>query len=145
MSQIIFYSKGKREYLQKLYSDHILGLNSTIDNKDQALLIAVLGMNNPQKLTSRDPGGWFRLESIKAAHDKALLSCPLLGSANTDQEVDEYADLEKCMDYIEECAETGFAVLKEKIESADGDNTILERRMLKELDLLYTKNVENDI
>ncbi len=145
MAQIIFYSKGKREYLQQLYSDHILGLSSTIDNKDQALFIAALGIDNPKKLSSRDQSGWFRLESIKAAHDKALMSCPLLGIAKDDNEIDEYSNLEKCMEYIEKCAENGFDVLKKKIEEADGDNAMLERRMLKDLDLLYTSTVENDI
>ena len=31
------------------------------------------------------------------------------------------------------------------IEAADGDNIMLERRMLKDLDLLFTSTVENDI
>ncbi|MGI6721775.1 MAG: hypothetical protein ACOX4I_04330 [Anaerovoracaceae bacterium] len=145
MAVIISYSKGKREYLEKLYKDKILGLNSTIDNKDQALFFAALGIDNPTKLPSRDSSGWFRLESIKTSADKALMSCPLLGTASNDKEVDEYTDLDACMDYIEKCAENGFSVLEEKIEKADGDNDLIERRMLKNLDFLYTNNVENDI
>ena len=50
-----------------------------------------------------------------------------------------------CIDKCEECAETGFGILKELYEKADGDAEVFERRMIKTLDLLYTENVENNI
>ena len=49
------------------------------------------------------------------------------------------------MEYVEKCAESGFRILEKKLEDCGDDNDLLERRMLKELDLLYTSSVENDI
>ena len=69
----------------------------------------------------------------------------LLGIATTDEEINQYADLDKSIELCEQCAETGFDILKQQYEKADGDAELFERRMLKALDLLYTQNVENDI
>ena len=54
-------------------------------------------------------------------------------------------ELEEYMNYVEKCAESGFKVIEKKIEESNGDNELIERKMLKELDLLYMVNVENDI
>lgn len=45
----------------------------------------------------------------------------------------------------EQCAESGFKDLRKRIIDAGKDREILERRMMKELDLLYTTNVDADI
>lgn len=148
---IVNYSKGRREYLAHLYEyanrHGAFGLSSTIDNKEQALFLAALGMDNPVELSSKkDEGGWFRTESVtKYAKDVAMMSSFLLGTATSDSDVDRYTDLDEYMNYVEKCAEGGFGVIEKKLEDANGDNELLERKMLKELDLLYTVNVENDI
>ncbi len=59
--------------------------------------------------------------------------------------VDAFADIEKALDLCEQCAESGFKDLRKRIIDAGKDREILERRMMKELDLLYTTNVEADI
>ena len=77
--------------------------------------------------------------------DKDLLAAVLLGTANDDSDVDAFADIEKALDLCEQCAESGFKDLRKRIIDAGKDREILERRMMKELDLLYTTNVEADI
>lgn len=57
----------------------------------------------------------------------------------------DFADIEKALDLCEQCAESGFKDLRKRIIDAGKDREILERRMMKELDLLYTTNVEADI
>lgn len=144
---IVNYNKGRREFLDSLHNDGILGLTSTIDNKEQALFLAALGCNSPVPLSSKkDEGGWFRTESVvKYSKDVAMMSCILLGTAQTDEDYDKFSQLEAYMDHVEQCAENGFQILEKKLKEANGDNNLLERRMLKELDLLYTTVVENDI
>lgn len=142
---IINYKKGRREFLDKLYEDGIFGLSRSMDNKDQAIFFASLGADDPVPFQSPDPGGWFRTESVRTAADKAMMSIALLGTFNSDEDIDKFSDYDTYMDYFEQCAEKGFQIIEEKASDAGYDNTLLERRVLKELDLLYIKIVENDI
>ncbi len=104
-----------------------------------------IGVAEPEKFQSADPGGWFRAESIRSANDKAMMSCLMLGIAETDDDIDKFSDFDTYMEYVEQCAEKGFQILKEEVESANWDNGLLEGRMLKKLDLLYKGLVENNI
>ena len=69
----------------------------------------------------------------------------LLGTATNDEEINQYADLDKSIELCEQCAETGFEYLKQQYDKAEGDGDLFERRMLKALDLLYTQVVEDTI
>ena len=40
---IVDYGKGRREFLLSLYEKKILGLESTIENKEIAIFVAALG------------------------------------------------------------------------------------------------------
>lgn len=144
---LVDYNKGRREYLDFLHEKGIFGLSRSIDNKEQALFLAALGCETPVPLSNKkDEGGWFRTESVtKYSKDVAMMSCLLLGTAKTDEEYDKFSQLEEYMNYIEQCAESGFKVIEQKLEECGEDPNLLERRMLKELDLLYTTVVENDI
>ena len=88
--------------------------------------------------------GEYRKSYIKST-DKALWAAVLLGTAKNDEEIDQYADLDKSVELCEQCAESGLEILKQQYEKADGDSDLLERRMLKNLDLLYTQMIESDI
>lgn len=147
MAKIIFdYSKGKREYLETLYSESVLGLSKTIENKDVAMFIAALGIDSPTEITQRDGGGWFRVENVtRYSDDKAFICSFLLGTAKTDEEVNQFSKLEEYINYMERCAENGFHVLNEMIQDVNGNNELLERKLMQHLDFLYIKNVENDI
>ncbi len=144
---IVDYCKGRREYLDGLHEKGIFGLSSSIDNKDQALFLAALGCDQPVPLIGKkDEGGWFRTESVtKYSKDVAMISCLLLGTAKTDEDFERFSQLDAYMEYLEQCAENGFRIVEKKLDECGGDNDLLERRMLKELDLLYTSLVDNDI
>ncbi len=144
---IVDYCKGRREYLEELHAKGIFGLSSSIDNKDQALFLAALGCDQPTPLTGKkDEGGWFRTESVtKYSKDKAMMSCLLLGTAKTDEDFEKFSQVDSYMEYLEQCAENGFRIVEKKLDECGEDNDLLERRMLKELDLLYTSLVENNI
>ena len=75
----------------------------------------------------------------KPGHSVRVVRIPMI------HDFDRFSQLEAYMDYVEQCAESGFRVVEKKLEECGDDNDLLERRMLKELDLLYTSVVENDI
>lgn len=69
----------------------------------------------------------------------------LLVTVTNDDEINQYADLDKSIELCEQCAEAGLEILKQYYDKAEGDTELLERRMFKNLDLLYAQTVENDI
>ena len=139
-----FINSDYRVFLEEMKSKDLLGFGeSIIDTKDAFLLAVALGINNPaDKVKNRD--GFFRLQYLKTA-DKALIGSVLLGTASSDEEIDDASDLSKSLDLCELCAETGFQTLQAKVNDAGCDNDLLERRLLKQLDLLYVQRIENDI
>jgi hypothetical protein len=143
---IINYQEGRREFLTSLYEKNILDL-STLENKDQAIFFAALGCERPTEIKKKDGSGWFRVDGSvdDSAIDQAMISCFLLGRATSDEEVEKYTEKENFYDYFERCAEGGFQIFEQKVKDAEWDNEVLVRRMLKDLDLAYTTNVENDI
>ena len=139
---IIYINDKYRPFIDELKSKDILGFK-LLDNKNSFLLAVALGLKSPTECKKKR-FGWTRKSYIKTV-DKALWSSVLLGTASTDEEINKYADLNMCIDKCEECAETGFGILQELYEKADGDAEVFERRIIKKLDLLYIENVENDI
>ena len=142
---IIYYGEGRRDFLTRLFEKGIFGLSQSISNKDQAFFIASWGIVDPKDYKKRDNSGWIRSDYIKFAEEKALMSTPLLASALNDEEVGEYAEYGIYKTHFEKCIEKGFQVIEEKVEDAHWDNNLLERRVLSDLDLLYTKYIENNI
>lgn len=138
---VISISEKYRSFLDILKEKNALGFE-LLDNKDVFLLAVSLGLNNPTNPQKKF--GFIRKTYIKTS-EKALFGSVLLGTAITDDEVNQSADFEKSIELCEKCAEAGFKKLKEKYDNADCDIDLLERRMLKDLDLLYTQNIENDI
>lgn len=135
------HSHASRSEIDEMKDRDILGF-SMVENKDSFLLAVAMGGDSPETVKSKD--GWFLMKNLKTT-DKALLAAVLLGTANDDSDVDAFADIEKALDLCEQCAESGFKDLRKRIIDAGKDREILERRMMKELDLLYTTNVEADI
>lgn len=135
------HSHASRSEIDEMKDRDILGF-SMVENKDSFLLAVAMGVDSPEAVKSKD--GWFLMKNLKTT-DKALLVAVLLGTANDDSDVDAFADIEKALDLCEQCAESGFKDLRKRIIDAGKDREILERRMMKELDLLYTTNVEADI
>lgn len=139
---IIYINEQYRSFIDELSANDVLGFK-LLDNKESFMLAVALGINQPTECKKKR-FGWTRKSYIKTA-DKAMWASVLLGTATTDEEINQYADLDKSVELCEQCAETGFDILKQQYEKAEGDAEVFERRMLKALDLLYTQNVENDI
>ena len=139
---IIYINEQYRSFIDELKANDVLGFK-LLDNKESFMLAVALGINQPTECKKKR-FGWTRKSYIKTA-DKAMWASVLLGTATTDDEINQYADLDKSIELCEQCAETGFDILKQQYEKAEGDAEVFERRMLKALDLLYTQNVENDI
>ena len=137
----IFTSSEYRTVIEDMKKKDVLGLN-IVEGKDAFMLAVVLGIDNPSTLKNRI--GLFLNTALKTA-DKALLASVLLGTASDDADIDAYADWDQSTDLCEQCAETGYQVLMKKYNDADCDSDLFERRLIKELELLYMKNVENDI
>ena len=137
----VFINSNYRSEIEEMKDRDILGF-SMVENKDSFLLAVALGLDSPEAVKSRD--GWFLMKNLKTS-DKALLAAVLLGTANNDTEVDSFADIEKALDLCEQCAEAGFRDLRQRIIDAEKDRDIFERRLMKEMDLLYTTLVEADI
>lgn len=137
----IYINSNFRPEIEEMKEEDLLGF-SMVENKDSFLLAVAMGIDSPEAVKSKD--GWFLLKNLKTT-DKALLAAVLLGTVSDDSEVDSCADIEKAIDLCEQCAESGFKELRNRIIEAGKDRDILERRMMKELDMLYTSYVEADI
>lgn len=138
----VYINSNYRSEIDEMKDKDILGF-SVVENKDSFLLAVAMGLEVPETVKSKD-GGWFLMKNLKTT-DKALLASVLLGTANDDREVDSYADIEKSIDLCEQCAEAGFKELRKRILDAGKDREIFERRLMKELDMLYSTLVEADI
>ena len=135
----IFINKKYKEYIDLWSGDKNILDFKTIENIEKFTLAAALGINNPQNIVGvRD--GYVRLTSIPT-DSKALLSSILLGKAKND-EIDSFANEEKCYEEAEKCVESGFLILKEQIDDAKGDEELLCKRLLSEIDRLYETNVK---
>ena len=110
-----------------------------LDNKDIFLLAASLGLNNPTEIQG-GKFGFVRLEYIKT-YEMSLMASILLGKATNNDEIDKYSDVELSYSEAERCAETGFGILKQKIEDAKNDEELLYKRLMSEIDLLYETKV----
>lgn len=137
----VYTSSQYRNVIDDMKNKDVLGL-SIVEGKDSFMLAMALGIDNPSPLKNKV--GLFQNTALKTS-DKALLASVLLGTVSDDVDIDAYADFDKSTDLCEQCAETGYQVLLKKYNDADCDKDLFERRLIKELELLYMKNVENDI
>lgn len=139
---IIYINEKYRSFIDELKAKDVLGFK-LLDNKESFMLAVALGVNQPTECKKKR-FGWTRKSYIKSA-DKAMWASVLLGTATTDEEINLYADLDKSIELCEQCAETGFEILKQQYDKAEGDAELFERRMMKALDFLYTRVVEDNI
>ena len=136
----VFTTSQYRTAIEDLKKKDVLGLG-IVEGKDVFMLAVALGLSDPQPLKNRQ--GLFLKTALKTA-DKALMASVLMGTVTEDDQIDDNADLDKSMDACEQCAEAGYQLLVKKYNDAGCDTDLLERRMLKELELLYAKNVACD-
>ena len=138
MADRAYIADENRDYINT--HGNILDLEAT-PNKEIFFLTTALGMDEPKKLPTKKTG-WILFKTFDTS-DQALIQALRLGAEDVNEEnINDFTDFDKCIDYAEQCSETGFEKLRQMVADADGDNTTLQDRLMNELDRLYRMNVE---
>lgn len=138
MADRAYIADENRDYLNT--HGNILDLEAT-PNKEIFFLTMALGMDEPKKLPTKKTG-WILFKTFDT-RDQALIQALRLGAEDVNEEnINDFTDFDKCIDYAEQCSEAGFEKLRQMVADADGDNTTLQDRLMNELDRLYRMNVE---
>lgn len=138
MADRAYIADENRDYINT--HGNILDLEAT-PNKEIFFLTMALGMDEPKKLPTKKTG-WILFKTFDT-RDQALIQALRLGAEDVNEEnINDFTDFDKCIDYAEQCSEAGFEKLRQIVADADGDNTTLQDRLMNELDRLYRMNVE---
>lgn len=138
MADRAYIADENRDYINT--HGNILDLEAT-PNKEIFFLTMALGMDEPKKLPTKKTG-WILFKTFDT-RDQALIQALRLGAEDVSEEnINDFTDFDKCIDYAEQCSEAGFEKLRQMVADADGDNTTLQDRLMNELDRLYCMNVE---
>lgn len=138
MADRAYIADENRNYINT--HGNILDLEAT-PNKEIFFLTMALGMDEPKKLPTKKTG-WILFKTFDT-RDQALIQALRLGAEDVSEEnINDFTDFDKCIDYAEQCSEAGFEKLRQMVADADGDNTTLQDRLMNELDRLYRMNVE---
>lgn len=138
MADRAYIADENRDYINT--HGNILDFEAT-QNKEIFFLTMALGMDEPKKLPTKKTG-WI-LNKTFDTRDQALIQALRLGAEDVNEEnINDFTDFDKCIDYAEQCSEAGFEKLRQMVADADGDNTTLQDRLMNELDRLYRMNVE---
>ena len=138
MADRAYIADENRDYINT--HGNILDLEAT-PNKEIFFLTMALGMDEPKKLLTKKTG-WILFKTFDT-RDQALIQALRLGAEDVNEEnINDFTDFDKCIDYAEQCSETVFEKLRQMVADADGDNTTLQDRLMNELDRLYRMNVE---
>ena len=141
MADRIFISKKNRDLVEKWSNEKTNVLDfKEIENIEKFTFLAALGINEPKEL-DKSKDGYIRYDSIKS-DEKSILSSILLGNAQ-DDEIDLFATEEMCYKKSELCAETGFEELEKRIQESQGDEELLCKKLMSEIDLLYESKVKS--
>ena len=138
MADRAYIADENRDYINT--HGNILDLEAT-PNKEIFFLTMALGMDEPKKLPTKKTG-WILFKTFDT-RDQALIQALRLGAEDVNEEnINDFTDFDKCIDYAEQCSEAGFEKLRQMVADADGDNTTLQDRLMNELNRLYRMNVE---
>lgn len=138
MADRAYIADENRDYINT--HGNILDLEAT-PNKEIFFLTMALGMDEPKKLPTKKTG-WILFKTFDT-RDQALIQALRLGAEDVNEEnINDFTDFDKCIDYAEQCSKAGFEKLRQMVADADGDNTTLQDRLMNELDRLYRMNVE---
>lgn len=138
MADRAYIADENRDYINT--HGNILDFEAT-PNKEIFFLTMALGMDEPKKLPTKKTG-WILFKTFDTS-DQALIQALRLGAEDVNEEnINDFTDFDKCIDYAEQCSERGFEKLRQMVADADGDNTTLQDRLMNELDRLYRMNVE---
>lgn len=138
MADRAYIADENRDYINT--HGNILDLEAT-PNKEIFFLTMALGMDEPKKLPTKKTG-WILFKTFDTS-DEALIQALRLGADDVNEEnINDFTNLDTCIDYAEQCSQAGFEKLRQMVADADGDNTTLQDRLMNELDRLYRMNVE---
>lgn len=137
----LYVSPDYKATIEGLKEKDVLGIQIS-ENKEIFMLAVALGLSSPTPVKNKK--GLSLYTALKTA-DKSLIASVLLGTVNDNNEIDKFANLDASTDLCEQCAEAGYQVLQKKYNDAECDEDLLERRMIKELELIYNKNVASNI
>ena len=135
-------SSEYKSAIEGLREKDVLGIQ-IVENKEIFMLAVALGIANPSPLKKRGEG--LSLYTALKTADKALIASVLLGTAKDNNDIDSLADFDASAELCEQCAETGYTELQKKYNDAGCDEELLERRMIKDLEMRYNKIVADDI
>ena len=137
----LYVSPDYKAVIDGLKEKDVLGFKIA-ENKEIFMMAVALGLSDPMPLKKRD--GLSLYTALKTV-DRSLIASVLLGTLIDSDNVDEYADFDKSAELCEQCAEAGYLVIQQKYNDAGCDEELLERRMIKELEILYNKNKMEDL
>ena len=137
----IYYPRKYKQFSQALSNHEIKSLGLDNLSKLELFKLAVAyGLDDPKDFEGAKEG-LFLLKDIKLTYDQSLFNIVKLGIAQNNDEIDEYCDLGINFDEAERCASSGFGKLKDLVES-NQDEELLIKKMIRELDTLYLRNVK---
>lgn len=137
----IYTTDQYRAVVDALKEKDVLGMKMA-EGKDIFMFAAALGIADPIPLKKKV--GLFLNTALKTS-DRALIASMLLGTVEEDSEIDAKADYDSSADLCERCAENGYQILQKKYNDAECDEEVFERRLIREMDFLFTKNVEGTL
>lgn len=139
MTDRIFINRKYKPWIDEWSNEKNILDFKTIENIEKFTIAAALGVNSPLPASGAREG-YVRHQSIPS-DSKAILSSILLGKAGN-KDIDICSNEEVCYSAAEECVESGILKLKEKIDEANGDEDLLCKRLMVEIDRLYENNVK---
>lgn len=139
MADRIFINKKYKSWIDEWSNEKNILDFKAIENIEKFTIAAALGVNSPIPTTGAREG-YVRLQSIPS-DSKAILSSILLGNIES-KKIDGCSNQESCYNEAEKCVESGFIKLKKLIDDANGDEELLCKRLMAEIDRLYESNVK---
>ena len=142
MSSVHYLSKDKKAKIDSYKESNILGLKA-VDSKYIFLFLAALGIHNPQERPKGVPKEDFtRLEYLTKGEEEKAKMRVIYFDYLTQNNLEKLSDIDAAAEYCEKCAEGGFDILELMLEESGYDEARLERKMLRELDFLYSQYVD---
>lgn len=130
-------SENKNLIENVIKKNKILGFDQ-LDNKHLYFFAVSLGLNkNIDNVDTKGASSWVRTETINTQKEETYIRLCLLGKAS-EEEVEDFIDLDKNFRESELYAHVGFGILKDKIEHAQNDNELFSKMLMSDLDRLYT-------
>jgi hypothetical protein len=146
IDRITYISPSNFEYIKELENQKVLGIDSSLQRKDIFFLAMALGLESPKDLPKQHD---FIRNSYFKEEGEALLRAVNIGTAESENEIDEKTNLNNGIKYCEKCAEGGFAKLRELVAestySGDFSEDVLEKKLLVQLKFKFKQYFKDNL